>query len=211
MWSEITTVEECLDCRKPFSFFFDLVARYWKASSTQSNNLALHRICTLARKQGCNFVVVESALWRDDVREELDALDEYYGGGGQAEAISFAFFAGDTSPAEISTVDEFAIVGTTVLLNYQPVSSLGFQDLYIYEAIMTPPNLPDGLGQRQPLLNNFICREAEFKRRVRGRDFLLKAFYFSQQNGKTNVCAHASLHMAINSDGSAAPPLSSRP
>jgi hypothetical protein len=208
MWNEIATVEQCLDCRRPFSFYFDLVAPHWKTSSALSNNLTLHRICTLARKQGCNFVAIETALGRDDVREELDALDQYNGGSGYAEAITFSFFAGDTSPAEISTVVEGAIIGTAVLINYRTASGNEFQESYIFEAIMAPPHLLDGSGQRQPLLNNYICRESDFRRRIRGREFSLRGFYFCQQNGKTNVCAHASLRMAINSDGSAAPPLS---
>jgi hypothetical protein len=206
MWTEANTAGECLDCRRPFSFYFDLVAPHWKSHA--SNNLTLHRICTLARKQGCNFVTVECALRRDDVHEEIDALDEFYGGGGEAQAIAFGFFAGDTSPAVIGTVLDDALVGAAILINYRPKGSLTFELSYVYEGIITPPNLTDGQGQRQRLLNNFICREAEFKRFLRGREFSVNGFYFCQQNGKTNVCAHASLRMAINSDSSSAPPIS---
>ncbi|MCK9913696.1 hypothetical protein MXD81_31390 [Microbacteriaceae bacterium K1510] len=206
MWTEADTAEECLDCRRPFSFYFDLVARHWK--SRGSNNLTLHRICTLARKQGCNFVSVECALHRGDVREEIDALDEFYGGDGEAQAITFGFFGGETSPAVIGTVLDDALVGSVILINYRPKGSAAYELSYIFEAVMTPPNLTNGEGLRQRLLNNFICRETEFKRKVRGREFGLKGFYFCQQNGKTNVCAHASLRMAINSDGSAVPPIS---
>ena len=139
MWREIATVGDCLDCRKPFSFFFDLVAKHWKAPCPPSNNLTLHRICTLARKQGCNFVTIESALARADVRDEIDALDKYCGGDGDAEAIEFSFFAGETSPAEIGTVAPNALVANVILINYHPKGANAFQDTYIYEAIMIPP------------------------------------------------------------------------
>jgi hypothetical protein len=208
MWTEAATAEECLDCRRPFSFYFDLVARQWKSPPSVSNNLTLHRICTIARKEGCNFVTVECGLKRPEIREEIDALDEASGGDGEAQAIILGFFTGERSPAAIDTVDEDALVASVVLINYRPKASAEYQFSYIYEAIMTPPNVVHASGQRQRLLNNFICREAEFTRSVRGRKFRIRGFYFCQQNGNTHVCAHASLRMAINSDSADALPLS---
>jgi len=118
------------------------------------------------------------------------------------------FFAGDVSPAEISTVAPDALVGCAALINYRSKSSTQYELSYVYEAIMTPPNVLDPAGQRRQLLNNFICREAEFRRTIQKREFGVKGFYFCQQNTKTHVCAHASLRMAINSDSSPAAPIS---
>src|SRR5580704_691514 len=136
MWTEAITAEECLDCRRPFSFYFDLVARQWKSPPAASNNLTLHRICTLARKEGCNFVTVECGLKRDVIREEIDALDEASGGDGEAQAIILGFFTGERSPAAIDTVDEDELIASVVLINYRPKASSAFQLSYIYEAIM---------------------------------------------------------------------------
>jgi hypothetical protein len=131
MWTEANTAEEVFDCRKPFSFYFDLVALHWKSGSA-SNNLTLHRICTLARKQGCNFVTVECGLRHADIREEIDVLDEFYGGGGEAQAVVFGFFAGDTSPAAIMTVPDNVLIGSVVLINYRSNASSRFELSYIY-------------------------------------------------------------------------------
>ena len=73
MWTELTTVDDQIDCAPPYSFYFDLVGSYWRSGA--GNNLPLHRLCTLARKQGAACLVIESALSRVDVRAELDALD----------------------------------------------------------------------------------------------------------------------------------------
>src|SRR5258708_4858484 len=100
MWTGLTTIEACLCCEPPFSFFFDLVRTHWKSPDTHP--LTLHRICTLARKQGARFVVVESALSRPDVREEIDALDASLGGGGAAEGLAISFFASEKEPTDVA-------------------------------------------------------------------------------------------------------------
>jgi hypothetical protein len=201
MWIEEPTAEQCLDCRKPFSFYFDLVSKHWLSGTSSSNNVPLHRICTLARKQGASFVTIESASRRPDVREEIDALDSHHGGGGTAVATSFAFFGGDISPENVNDVAEGDLIGTAILINYKPPTAPNFQSSYIYESIVVAPYLLEESGRRRSLLNNFICRDAPFRRLVRGRDFSIRGFYYCQQNSQTHVCAHACLRMAINSDG----------
>lgn len=204
MWTEEATAERCLDCRLPFSFYFDLIADCWLSPPASSNNLTLHRICTLARKQGARFVVCEDALGRADVREDVDALNAHYGGNGRASAIQLSFFASDISPETINGVDPAALIATAVIVNFAP--STDFQHSYIFESIMVPPHQVDGAGARKQLLNNYMTREAEFERSVRGRTFKLKGFYYCQQNGLVHVCAHACLRMALNStDGVSAP------
>lgn len=206
----MSTAEQCLDCRTPFSFFFDFIGRYWKTPCPPGNDLTLHRLCTLARKQGATFVNVECALDRDDVREEIDMLDEYYGGGGDAEAVAIAFITGPKSTEDIVGVAADAAIGTAVLINYRKQGSTEFDHSYIYEAIVAPPHKLDGDGQRRALLNNYICRDGEFRRNIRGREFSVSGFYYCQQNNLTHVCAHACLRMAINSIDPNAPLMTSK-
>ena len=208
MWTSLTTVESCHPCEPPFSFFFDLVGTHWK--STSSNPITLHRICTLARKQGASSVVIESALSRADIREEIDLLDEYLGGGGAAEAVAMAFFSGQNDPVQIADMPVDALLAHVVLINYRAPGSAEFTDSYIYEAVAVPPALRTSNGEPLRLLNNFICADGEFRRTVRGREFVLHGIYYAQQNGKTHVCAHACLRMALNSIGLCDPPISSR-
>src|SRR5712691_1040795 len=101
-WTEIPIAPTDLDCRPPYSFYFDLVASHWKSNT--SNNLTLHRICTLCRKQKVTHVCIESALGDPAVREEIDLLDQASGGDGNAEAISFSFIIHDGPTVDINSV-----------------------------------------------------------------------------------------------------------
>jgi hypothetical protein len=208
MWTSLTTIEARLSCDPPFSFFFDLVRTYWK--SPDSHPFTLHRICTLARKQGGRFVVVESVLNRTELREEIDALDASLGGGGAAEGIAISFFASDREPNDIAEVAPADVLGQVVVINYRAPGKSQFTETYIYEAILAPPGLRSGLELRRPLLNNFVCAEGEFPFAIKGREFRLRGIYYCQQNGRTHACAHACLRMALNSIAASATPISSR-
>jgi hypothetical protein len=66
------------------------------------------------------------------------------------------------------------------------------------------PHQRDQAGNKRGLLNNYICRDTEFRRTIRGREFRISGFYYCQQNHVTHVCAHSGLRMTINSlDGAA--------
>ena len=203
MWSELPTVPTVVDCRTPFSFFFDLVAACWRAPET--NSAPLHRLCTLARKQKARYVVFESALARVDIREEIDDLDMTREGGGAAEAISITFFRSGLSPDQIDQVDQSSIIGQAILINYRAPKSAQFTYSYIYEAIFACPVLEGDDGSRKGLLNNFICRDGEFDVSARGRVFKVRGVYYTQQNRVTSVCTQACLRMALNSIRSGAP------
>jgi hypothetical protein len=154
-------------------------------------------------------VVTESALDRDDVKDEIELLDTSLGGGGAAEAVAMAFFATQDDPAEnLNAISESSLLGTLVLINYRAPGHADFTHSYIYEALLRPPTLRIDGGQI-PLLNNFICADGSFVRRVRGRDFPLQGIFYAQQNGQTHVCAHACLRMALNSIGVCNPPITS--
>jgi hypothetical protein len=206
MWTEETTVEQCLDCRLPFSFYFDLIAGCWR--SPTSNNLSLHRICTLARKQGANFVVLECALDQAPIREDIEAIDIVHGSGGRASAIQLSFFSGAVSPDIIADVSDQALIAAATIINYAPPNS-DFTHSYIYEAIAAPPHHAAADGTRTQLLNNYICRDTVFMRSVKKREFAVSGFYYCQQNGLTHVCAHACLRMGLNSIDGAQPLISS--
>lgn len=199
MWSEITPVETVVDCRPPYSFYFDLIASYWQGPPG-SNNLPLHRLCTLARKQGATRIVIESALARPKVREEIDWLDKACGGGGAAEAIAISFFAiaGDEEP-KIAAIPEGAFLGQAVVVNYRGPGETTFSHSYVFEAVLHTPTIRGDGGVPRPLLNNYLTSESEFECEVGGRAFGVRGVYYCQQNKQTHVCAHASLRMALTS------------
>jgi hypothetical protein len=196
MWTALPVNEDAVGCRPPFSFYFDLVGRYWKSDS---NSLPIHRICTLARKQGATFFVLENATSRPPVRVELDALDAAQGGGGAAEAISFSFFSTPGGPVDIAAVDPDHFLGQAVIINYRPSGRTQFSLSYIFEAIFPPPCFRSQEGTPRKLLNNFIYTEEDLVCEVKGRPFDVTGIYYCQQNSFTHVCAHASLRMALTS------------
>lgn len=205
MWQREPTASNCLDCRLPFSFYFDLIDACWKTPQATSNNLTLHRICTLARKLGASFVALECALTRPDVCEDIDALDSHYGGSGRAHAIQLSFFSGSKSPDGINEIDAGALLATATVINYARSGSADYGHSYVFETILVPPHQVDDTGAKRQLLNNYICRDTKFTRTVRGREFEVSGFYYCQQNALVHVCAHACLRMALNSiDGSSA-------
>jgi hypothetical protein len=104
----------------------------------QQPNLSLHRLCTLARKQGASFVSIESALSRPDVKEEIDALDAHYGSRGEAGAIAIGYFAGGQSPAEIEKVSPDNALGLAVIINYKKPGQADWTCSYVYEARACP-------------------------------------------------------------------------
>jgi hypothetical protein len=209
MWTEEPTGEGCLDCRLPFSFYFDLIEGVWRSpASATSNNLSLHRICTLARKQGASFVVRECALSQASIRQEIDNLDQHYGTGGRASAIQLSFFRGDRSAENIDDPEADALIAAVTIINYAPPNA-DFTHSYIYEAVVTAPHQRAGDGTIKRLLNNYICRDTTFTRAVRGRNFSVSGFYYCQQNNLIHVCAHACLRMALNSIDGSQPLLSS--
>lgn len=192
-------MESIHDCKPPFSFFFDLVGRYWRASSSP---LPLHRACTLARKQGVTYCTVDAAFNRQDIVQEITQLDDCYGsGGGAAEAITISFFRSDEPPDNIDDIPDDGFLGQVVLINYRQPGSSTFTRSYIYEAIFKLPTLADGSA----ILNTIVSRDAEFRVTVRGREFKTRSVFYGQQNSTTNVCAHACLRMALNSFGGIEP------
>lgn len=191
-WSRLSAPAQKLPCTAPFSFFFDVVEAYWRAPKP-SNSLPLHRICTLARKQGVDLLVLEDAAGREDVALELDALDAASGGGGEAQAIALSFLR-DAASSDLSALPASSLIGQVVLINYRERGSETFTTTYIFEAILRPPLLPGS----DHLLNNYLSPPGAFRCVVDGVTFNVRGFYFCQQNEKTNACAHACLRMLLN-------------
>ena len=191
-WSLLGTVQQRLSCLPPFSFFFDVVLAHWRAPHEA---VALHRICTLARKQGARHIVVEAAGGRSALTADVDALDKLHGGGGAAECIAISFFSEGDDATPIEKLLNETLIGQVVIVNYRAPGSGVFSISYIYEAVLRPPSLP---GAPPQLMNNYFCVGKDFEIEVLGRQFKTAGIYYCQQNSRTHVCAHASLRMSLN-------------
>lgn len=212
MWKADPTPEFAVGCRPPFSFYFDLVERYW---TSEFNNPPIHRICTLARKQGATFFTIEDVASQPAIEAEIAALDFARGPGGTATAMRLSFFSSRSWPAnrnevpltevDLSGVRENEFLGQAVIVSYRQPGSAAYDLSYIFEALFPSPRLPSRrpgtIGSRgRELLNNFIYTEEKFVCEVRDRQFEIIGLYYCQQNSLTHVCAHASLRMALNSE-----------
>jgi hypothetical protein len=205
MWKRLPTDTVNTSCKPPYSFYFDVVREYSRAAT---NNQPLHRICTLTRKQRATRLVVECALDRQDVDEEISALDRRYGGGGEASAVALSFFKECAAADEIAGIPESNLLAHAIVINYKSKRAIEFSHSYVFEAILAPIRNSFANGQTGLLLNNFVAAEGHFQRTILGREFNIKGVFYCQQNDTTHVCGHACLRMAINSAGQFAKPIS---
>lgn len=190
-WTPLPFLALDIECQAPYSFYFSLIEPFWKADACDSS--PLHRLATLARKQGAKALVIEDASDISGVKQEITTLDERLGGGGSAEALLLSFLSELPTNEDIGTVSDQALIGQCTLVNYRPKDAAEFQSSFVFEAIFATPSLETG----EPLLNNFINCEASFEVAVRGRQFNIRGLYYAQQNGITSVCAHACIRMVV--------------
>lgn len=192
---EVDELPQQWRCSPPFSFFSDIIAQFFLAST---NRAPIHRICALMRRQGANLLVAESVLSRADVIEEISALDaRCNGGGGEAQAIAFSFFKLSKGVKSLDQATEPNLLAHAVLINYRVKGYTNFTHSYIYEAILPPPgkipvrplDFPRTLVQP---MRSFCCT-------VLNRTFGITGVLYCQQNDTLHVCAHSCLRMAIGS------------
>jgi hypothetical protein len=127
-------------CAPPFSFFQAVVEPHFRAK--KANRYPFHRICTLARRQKANHLVVECALSRPDVAIEIDSLDHACGGGGSAEATLFSFLKIERGAKRLTKRAGAKLLGQAVLINYRAPGSDEFTHSYVFEAHrLTRPQL----------------------------------------------------------------------
>ncbi len=188
-------------CARPYSFYFGLIEPLWRSEA--SIDLPIHRLTTLARKQGAKTLVVEDAAEALSVRAEIDAIDEHEGGGGAAEALKLTFLRCEPSEHLAPTADD--VIGQCVVVNYRAPGGVQYVASFVLEALFALPRLQDGM----PLLNNFVSRTGSFPITVLDKELSIDSVCYAQQNSVTSVCAHACLYMVERTlFPNRAPPLS---
>src|SRR4051812_45684859 len=113
-WRRLPTESAQHPCAPPFSFFQELVEPHFRAA--KANRYPFHRICSLARRQQANHLVVECALSRPDVAHEISTLDDALGGGGSAEATLFSFLKTPKRTKRLTKTSEATLLGQAVLI-----------------------------------------------------------------------------------------------
>jgi hypothetical protein len=187
-WTPLPVASRIVACGRPFSFYFGLIEPLWRTSA--SVDLPIHRLTTLARKQGARTLVVEDASSMPSVRAEIGALDKHHGGGGAAEALKLSFLRCDLVDDHV-TPSEADVIGQCVVVNYRAPGSIEFVSSFVLEALFALPRL----GNDLPLLNNFISRTGLFQVMILDWAIPISCVSYAQQNSITSVCAHACLYM----------------
>jgi hypothetical protein len=184
-----------VDCRKNFSFYFDLIEK-----ELVGPNAPIHRICTLMRKMKVAAFLREELTLSNELNEERDAYAIRIGSAinASAKAVRFTFFRKMPASGDWRELGDEEIMGYAVVLT---LTAKGNIHSYVYEAVVRPPSLYIA-GKWRTVSNYYVHCSKEFKTTVGNtssqKEFKFPGTFFCQQNGRTHVCAHAALRIALN-------------
>jgi hypothetical protein len=194
VWGRARADREWVNCACPDDYsFYQLIARFWAGGPSEAEGATIHRVCTLARKMRVQSLVIEDALGRADVVDEVEHLEAWAEiDTGDVSAVAFTFLwspraeGGDTT--QIRPDD---IIGQMTVVTF-PMENA--RRSYIYEAILRPPRL----GPEEPeLLNNNLPFRSQLPLTIGGETHAVEATYFCQQNGVTSICAHSAVRCLV--------------
>jgi hypothetical protein len=190
-----TNEAKLTDCRKNYSFYFDLIEKEWAGNNLRA---PIHRICTLMRKMHVQALLCENLELNDELLNERDAVAILRGHSTTAKAVRVTFFRHMPPSCDWQALEDADVMGYAVILTlvYQATNLS-----YIYEAVIRPPSLFLG-GKWMDVSNYYVHCIKDFKTtigtRSLSRNFTFPGTFFCQQNGITHVCAHAALRSALN-------------
>lgn len=193
VWQRLGTKACWTSCVQPFSFYHDFIPNYWAAAATEVAAAPIHRLCTLARKMGVRSFVVEDALERKEVLEEIDYLDEVSPlHAGEVSAAVVTFLSIDAvEGGDLPTLKPTDVIGQAVLVTY-PTQD-GRRHSFVFEAVF---RLCARSGELL-LLNHHVPIAATFDLSVTKQTIPIVGSYFCQQNGISSVCAHSAVRTLL--------------
>lgn len=182
------------DCRKNYSFYFDLVGKEWAGD----NRAPIHRICTLMRKMNVEALLREDLALNEELLSERDAVGIRLKSSTTATACRITFFRQMPSSGKWQDLRDEDVIGYAVILTLV-VNGSNFS--YIYEAVIRPPSIFIQ-GKWMDISNYYVHCAKDFNTIIgtesANRTFKFPGTFFCQQNGMTHVCAHAALRIALN-------------
>lgn len=156
------------------------------------------------RKVGASTVIKES-IDPDDplIVEEVEALIARFG-----KDINFKIYRVTFTENSLGSTEEISdppegicFLSSSFIINI--TLDMQIWHSYIYYSIVATPQSKHVCGKKFDLLNNYINIKKSFDCTLKKENdelvkFKITGSFFSQQNGVTSVCAHATLCMAIN-------------
>ncbi|MDA9393090.1 hypothetical protein WN73_21470 [Bradyrhizobium sp. CCBAU 45394] len=191
-WTKKTTPTERIEGE--FSFYFDVVQRYWAGGASEQRAAPLNRICTLARKMGVSAVLIEDALEREDVRREIEGLRKKLSSGGVVTATAISFLRVLPLPDQTEGQPDH-MIGQVVVLTYPLPSG---PKSYVFDAIMRVPARWEH-GHETSLVNRCVPKAQTFYRTTAGCHYAVAGAYYCQENGVSRGSVQAALRIAIRS------------
>lgn len=194
----VSTLEPC---NHKVSFFFDLIKGEWNEPNGHGKQ-PLHRICTLMRKMGVSSFLKEELEINEEIEGERQDVEIATESPTSARALRYTFFRRFPSSGSCKDLKDDDILGYAVILTLRPAK--GPLLCYILESVVRPPTVYTEGFQSRSTDNYYIHCFRTFETVVGTRacenpPFKFPGTFFCQQNGKTHVCGHAALRIAINS------------
>jgi len=141
---------------------------------------------------GVRSVIIQDALQRPDVIEEIAHLEAAQEEEGQVSACLLTFLSsGVRRERDYAGIPIDSVMGQLVIITFPMAAG---PRSYVFESILRVPGKKAGTEQ---LLNNHVPITREFRIDVGGQQHSLNAAYFCQQNGVTSICAHSAVRTLI--------------
>lgn len=195
-------------CEYPTCSFFDLIDSIWKGDKERS--YPLHRFCTLMRKMNARSYVQEELIQNDELLEEKNMAEVFFGTEVKLDAARLTFFC---APHELLGWDNSVEQLEKYILGYAVIVTMVLPgndfDVYLHEAVVRSPSIvffeekDKDTPFIEPVTNYYVHNVRKFATTIGtqelSKQLLIEGSFFCQQNGFTSSCAHAALRMAINS------------
>lgn len=196
---------ELVDCRQPYSFFFDLIGRIWRGTRPPG---PFHRICSLMRKMGVQAFLAETLAPFPELASQQQAAAIRCHGNVTSDAIRLTFSRSVPQSLRWQDIDDNDVLGYAVVVRMDLPDKT--TRCFVLESVVREPSiwLEDAAGNAGPraVANNYThcCKEftTTIGTRECNRDVHIRGSFFCQQDDLTHVCAHAALRMVINSSTS---------
>lgn len=185
---------EC--CLPPFSFY-QFIEKFCKG---QTNERTLHRIFSLMRKMNAKTVVTEELKLEGELEVEINAITKKIGKEPQCVNLwRFSFFTRPVTKEFLPFLSNENYLGYAIFISAK-VDETSFKN-YIYEAVIAEPafnNVSETQFAKKTLPAHYVHCVRKYSAWVSDIRFTVSGSFFSQQNGLTNVCAHAALRWLLN-------------
>jgi len=182
--------------------FFQLIDSVWATGHTADT---IHRICTMMRLMGAKTRVLEE-LDTDDrewprINKEIEAVRKRTNQKITAKVtkVSFIFTAvPEDKPEELGRLSPDEILGYAIIITLELTNQI--KCCYVFESVVRELGTPFGKPPTwQPIDNYYLHARQTLPVRInKEHEYRIPATYFCQQNGITNVCAHACAIMILN-------------